>query len=142
MFLIITVDPLTNTWDVLDTDLMRRLGNRRWVSMTLERKWALPATEATSFLQPDGTFLRDLQETPDAGRQSPKALLEYVYDAEAPMETKSRYSGTVFSAKMPGAMTSGEVESHIDLDHWKVLLKGRHVNLEVRSPTCSENVRR
>ena len=45
---------------------------------------------------------------------------------------------TVFEAGMPGALTLEEVREKIDLDHWKVMIGDRIVELEVRTQgTCS-----
>ena len=41
--MLIMKDPVSNTWDPLDSDLRRRMSARPFVSMTLERKLSLPS---------------------------------------------------------------------------------------------------
>lgn len=66
------------------------------------------------------------------GRDNFLSAFEYIHEPREDDRHNSRRPTTVFEARMPGAMTTEEVEDQIDLDRWKLKLGRRLVELEVR----------
>lgn len=125
-------DPCTYTWDLLDDDLTQRLDSRPWVSMSLERAWAIPRTDLDTFLHSDSLVRSHFHEELSIGPEILKTALEYVHGPEANDQNQAQRATTVFEARMPGAMTLEEVKDQINLDRWQLKLGSRLVNLEVR----------
>lgn len=99
--------------------------------MSIERQYNLPV-DPGMFLQSDSrtssNFGRELAMSPETF----EFLLDYVThqdDARASAEACS----SAFEAGMPGVMRLEEVEEEVDLDRWKLKLRGVVVSLQVRT---------
>ncbi|KAL2040979.1 hypothetical protein N7G274_006437 [Stereocaulon virgatum] len=109
------LDPHTNTWDPLDADMLKHLSDRTWVSMSIERYLQTP----------------QFQQKLDVHPVTYKTALEYVNASNDRENSDARKdANTVFEAHMPGAMTVDEVREQIDLDHWRVQIGDRVVQME------------
>lgn len=99
--------------------------------MSIERAFAISITALASFLQSDHVASSDFRRELAMGPESFKHVLAYVYGLEEDSEEQCKHTGTVFQAKMPGAMTVEEVEDQIDLSRWNLKIGNKLVNLKV-----------
>ena len=118
-------------------DLLKRLDIRRWVSMSLERAWALAPTIYPRFLQSTSTLSANFEEELTLGSESFRFALEYIYGPEESLEEQSRNCATVFQAGTPGTMSVEEVQDQIDLDRWGVRLGNTRLRLQVNAASLS-----
>ena len=116
---------------MLDDDLLRRIGNRRWVSMSLERALGIPPETPINSIQLDKAVVFNLHGGLKTSPEESKSAAEYISGPELDANEKSKQCSTVFQANMPGAMSLAEVENQIDLGRWKLMIGQRLVNLEV-----------
>ncbi|KAL6717494.1 Arginyl-tRNA--protein transferase 1 [Lecanora helva] len=124
------MDPISYSWDVLDDDLLQRLGARQWVSMSLERAWALsPATNSNSG-QSNSAGSSDYQTELHVDPESIISVTDYVRGPEEDLEERSRRYTTVFQAGTPGALSLQELQDKIDLGKWNLKIGNRMVRLE------------
>ncbi|KAL1984976.1 hypothetical protein VTN96DRAFT_8532 [Rasamsonia emersonii] len=95
------LDPESLTWDPLDGELLKKLDERPYVSLSRDRKLALEGNQG------EGTAAAE-----DTGKGD--AMEEDVNEEEL----------SLFEIRMPGVMTAEEVETKLDLDHWLLLVQG------------------
>ncbi|KAL1965553.1 hypothetical protein VTN77DRAFT_5637 [Rasamsonia byssochlamydoides] len=98
------LDPESFTWDPLDGELMKKLDERPYVSLSRDRKLALEGSQ---------------EEGKKATENEEKGDVEMVNEEEL----------SLFDIHMPGAMTAEEVEK-LDLDHWLLLVNGTLIHME------------
>ncbi|KAI9718271.1 MAG: hypothetical protein M1812_004261 [Candelaria pacifica] len=91
------MDPETYHWDLLDTDLRRRLDVRKYVSLSCERRLGIDAPSTSTQNQSDISV-----------NDNNKSVLSK--------------NGSLFSKNMAGVMTAEEVESQIDLGAMRIKL--------------------
>ena len=125
-------DPVTYAWDALDADMLKRLSVRRWVSMSLEREWAIAPTSCPTFMQSSNAVTADFQQELKLDRKTFAAALEYIFEPEEDLEQQSRRYATVFQAEMPGVMSLKSLQDQIDLGQWGLRLGNQVAKLEVR----------
>ncbi|KAI9796599.1 MAG: Arginyl-tRNA--protein transferase 1 [Candelina submexicana] len=101
------LDPETYQWDLLDTDLRRRLDARRYVSLSRERRLGISATSASASTE----------------EQSP-------FDDDQDFQPLSLENASLFSMNMPGVMTAEQVQSQIELGKMRMILGSDIVHLE------------
>ncbi|KAL9640229.1 MAG: hypothetical protein Q9164_000416 [Protoblastenia rupestris] len=127
------MDSITHEWDLLDSDMLQRLSARRFVSMALERRLALPANREDMYriLQSSSPAATRLNEKLEIGNVKYERALDYVNGAGLDPEPSILPNSTnVFEAGTPGAMSLVEVESNIDLGRWGLVIGDEVVSLE------------
>lgn len=95
-------DPESDSWDPLDGELMKKLDERPYVSLSRDRRLASQAASAPT--------QGDSATHPDAGENDEDMSL--------------------FDIHMPGVLTLEEVKA-LDLDHWLLLVHGSFVHMIV-----------
>lgn len=145
------LDPESLEWCSLDDDYRRKLDGNPYVSLSRERRLAQEQS-----LKADPKSLQDLremQETPELGptaegltRTVPTSSTvpetiddnDYELDSEGSNDETEIPEGSLFDYNMPGVLTADEV-AQLDLDHWKIVVRGRLVDFEVRSTVSLTN---
>jgi len=100
------LDPELLTWHPLNGELMAKLDERPYVSLSRDRQ-------------------RSLLATPEDENSAIDALQRRV-NAAAEMNEEDM---SLFDIYMPGVMTAEEVESRIDLDYWLLVVQGTLVHM-------------
>ncbi|PGH23533.1 hypothetical protein AJ80_02487 [Polytolypa hystricis UAMH7299] len=98
------LDPETYTWDLLDDEVCKKLDKRRYVSLSHDRRAAL---EKGGSLEDSGP--------------PPGTTEELSFPGEEEM--------SLFDIHMPGVMTIEEIQTQLDLDHWRLLVAGTLVEM-------------
>ncbi|KAK2758282.1 Arginyl-tRNA--protein transferase 1 [Arachnomyces sp. PD_36] len=96
------LDPESLEWNVLDENLSRKLDSRRYVSLAHDRASG-----------EDGT-------TGEAKSESSVAPSSGVADEDR----------SLFDVGMPGVLTRQQLQSQVDLDSWRLLIRGMIVSME------------
>lgn len=126
------LDPKSNVWDPLDSDLMHRLSARRWVSMAVERALEVPSNSLTVFLQSDRATTSNFRKELDMGPSKFKLALGYINGQDREQDSEGEKASNVFHAGTPGALSLEELEEKVDLGQWNLKLGQRVVKLEVK----------
>jgi arginine-tRNA-protein transferase len=101
------LDPESLTWHPLNGELMAKLDERPYVSLSRDRQRSLLAT-------PENPAIDALQKMVNATVEM------------------SEENMSLFDIYMPGVMTAEEVESQIDLNYWSLVVRGTLVHMIVR----------
>ncbi|KAL8953893.1 MAG: hypothetical protein Q9222_000267 [Ikaeria aurantiellina] len=114
------LDPETYAWNALDEDHLARLSARKYVSMSVECQYSLPARALTNIddVQVEGT---------DA-----KRLKYYLQGSDAMCEGDFEAYDSAFAAGMPGIMSLDTLQDGNILDAWRIKIPSlgdRLVNL-------------
>ncbi|KAL8813345.1 MAG: hypothetical protein Q9223_007062 [Gallowayella weberi] len=105
------MDPETYSWNLLDEDHLARLSVRKYVSMSMERRFHLPPNKVTN--------VKELGRSIEAGDQKLIDQLDsYQKDHRPLTDTMS----SAWKANMPGLMSADKVLSVIPLGKWEVEL--------------------
>lgn len=125
-------DPETYTWDLLDSNMFQRMSIRKYVSMSRERLFNLPAT--SDVFVPNQAIIGELTEKFNLDPESSKALFEYLKPSVQNGSTTEPEASfeSVFEAGTPGVMTLEQVRQEVDLDQWKMKYGTTIYKLEVR----------
>lgn len=116
---LLDLDPYNYAWHQIDPDFLQRMSARKYLSMTIERKYNLPV-EPGLFLQSDSRTSFNFGPELAMGRESFEFLLDYVThpdDARTSVENCS----SAFEAGMPGVMPLKEVNEQA-LGRWRIKL--------------------
>lgn len=112
--------------------------------MTLERTLSLPASsdDISMLLQSPLQERNHLEKELLVGNIRYEKALDYVRGSDDDADHKiNDGAATVFTAGMPGAMSTDELERDVDLSQWTLKLGGSFVPLEV-STTIGEGYTR
>jgi len=127
------LDPESLEWDLLNDDLRRRLDQRKYVSLSNERRLEQQPGDGTA----SGPAIAEVKSTSSRVEETTKETLEEKLKGED-VEIDSDPSdpddneipeGSLFDYKIPGVLTKAEV-SKLDLDHMKLLVRTALVDLE------------
>lgn len=124
------LDPHCYDWHQMDSNLMQRMSNRNYLSMSIERQYNLPV-EPSAFLQSDSRTSSDFGRELAMGPEAFGFLLGYLTRPDDAREPAKSFS-SAFEAGTPGVMRLEEVEQEVNLGRWQLRLRGMVVFLEVR----------
>lgn len=121
----------TYTWDLLDPDMFQRMSVRKYVSMSRERRFNLPA--ASNVFISNEALVDEIVEKFNLDPESSNSLFEYL---KSPVQSGSATEPevtfeSVFKAGTPGVMTLEEVRQEVNLDQWKMKYGRTVCKLEV-----------
>ncbi|MCJ1426608.1 Arginyl-tRNA--protein transferase 1 [Sticta canariensis] len=124
------MDPETYTWDVLDSEILQRMSVRKYVAMSRERLFNLPATSNVSIS--NQASIGELAQRFNLDLESSNSLSEYL---KSPVQSSTTVEPeisfeSVFEAGMPGVMTLDQVRQEVDLGQWKMKYGNIHCKLE------------
>ncbi|KAL8710352.1 MAG: hypothetical protein Q9220_005122 [cf. Caloplaca sp. 1 TL-2023] len=106
------LDPETYTWNVLDEDHLARISARKYVSMSVERQYDLPAcTAGDAYL----------------GRPDDKELYHYLQASDTTRENHNLVPNSAFAARMPGLMSLDAIRDGNVVDGWRIKLSGGRI---------------
>jgi hypothetical protein len=116
----------------MDDDMLRRMSNRKYLSMSIEHQYNLPA-DGTVFLQSESSTGSDFSQEVAMGLKTFTFLYDYV---TLPCQMLEPYQPwpSAFQAGTPGVMRLEDVEQAVDLGRWKLKLRGMVIFLQVRRP--------
>ncbi|KAI9879423.1 MAG: Arginyl-tRNA--protein transferase 1 [Pleopsidium flavum] len=119
------LDPETYAWNLFDDDLRERLNIRNYVSLSRERRLGISASADFSWLQSNSRTTSGFEKELHLGLLKFKEEFDYAEGQHTDSDVKLQYC-SLFELKppMPGVMTKEQVESGVDLDHWKIQIKG------------------
>ncbi|MCJ1274838.1 Arginyl-tRNA--protein transferase 1 [Puttea exsequens] len=122
------LDPVTNNWDPLNSDMLQRLSARKWLSMSIERSLGVLPDSLSTFLQSDAVVSSDFSRELAIGPRGFQYFFEYI---NGPNESDSiERPESAFDAGMPGAMAIEELEHQVDLGRWKLKIGNMIVPVE------------
>ena len=113
--------------------MKQRLSARRFVSMEIERALGLPASsehlEETLNIP---SIASRLDREIEIGNVKYDKALDYVKQQD-PRTSNINSGSTVFEAGMPGVMPLSELGEKVDLGSWKLAVKDRVYEVQVRA---------
>lgn len=113
--------------------MKQRLSARRFVSMEIERALELPASsEQLEETLKIPSIASRLDREIEIGNVKYDKALEYVKQQD-PRTSGINSSSTVFEAGMPGVMPLSELGEKVDLGSWKLAVKDRVYEVQVRA---------
>ena len=115
----IEIDPQSLTWDPFDEELREALDKRRYVSLSQDRALAAEAAPKKN----DETKVGSVSVPPGSGESDKRG--------ETDKDISNDTDMSLFEVKMPGVLTTEELEDQVDLDHWKLLAHGVLVEMTV-----------
>ena len=129
-------DPESLEWGPLDSELAAILDKKRYYSRSGHQKEQQQLGNSTTSDDMIKTF-EDPLPPPSLPTNEPDPKDPETEDEEDEPEIPDV---SLFTLNLPGVMTKEEVLSQIDLGHWKLLIRGKTIDLEVReslSPSSS-----
>lgn len=124
------LDPQSNVWDPLDSEMMQRLSTRKWVSMAAERVLEVSSNSLTIFLQSDRTTTSSFRKELNMGPSKFKFALEYINGQDQKQDSEGEEVSNVFHAGTPGALSLEELDEKVDLGQWSLKLGQRLLKLK------------
>lgn len=124
------LDPQSNVWDTLDSDMMQRLSARKWVSMAIERALEVSSNSLTVFLQSDRATTSSFRKELNMGPNEFKLAFSYINGQDQEQDSEGKEASNVFHAGTPGALSLEELGAKVELGQWKIKLGQRLVKLE------------
>jgi hypothetical protein len=123
------LDPESYVWHQIDSDMLQRMSNRKYLLMSLETQYNLPVDPAV-FLQSDSRTSSNFSQELALGSKAFASLSNYVTPPDHTRKPAKPWS-SAFEAGTPGVMPLEAVEHDVDLGRWKLKLRGRIIYLEV-----------
>ncbi|MCJ1469845.1 hypothetical protein MMC07_008488 [Pseudocyphellaria aurata] len=121
----------TYAWDLLDSDMFQRLSIRKYVSMSRERRFNLPA--ASNVSMSNQALIDEIAEKFKLDPESSNSLAEYLKSpvlSGSATEPEVTFE-SVFEACTPGVLTLEQVRQEVNLDQWKMKYGNTICKLEV-----------
>lgn len=109
------LDPESESWDPLDGELTEKLNQRRYVSLSRDKRRAASTSISTESI--------DQNENDTAPPEIPNTV------SKSDLKDEEM---SLFDIHMPGILTLQQVQA-LDLDHWLLLVHGTFVHMIVSS---------
>ena len=127
------------TWDLFDDSFRKQLDANKYVSLFRERKttemnesWSKESGDNNHENNPAAVQAAETE----AVQSSTKPNLDELPEGRADSDSDSDCEGpecSLFDLKMPGIMTTEELDREVDLDHWLLYDRDMFVEMEVCS---------
>lgn len=123
-------------WSPLDSDLLARLSQRKYVSLSREKRLNIPPEPIPASIELAREKLAPLLNGPSP--ETSEDLTDYIKAQNDPPELHAK-DKSIFEARTPGAMTLEELERDIPLGEWKIRIQGTMAQVQV-SPCRASTV--